>query len=448
MKKIVFATVLALASMSLIVAPMLRAQEQGGQVSLPPDQFNAYQMATTQSDPTAKAAALESFLQTYPQSPVKSAVLDMLMETYQQLRDPDKTLSAASRLLQVDPNNTKALYISVYVKKGQCAKTINATGKASDPQPCDDAAALAKKGLAVPKPAGVSDDDWKKQTAATYPMFHSAVALDNAVSKEDYKGAIDEYTAALNLMSEDQSKSAGLVDMLQLADVYSKPGVKDLPKAIWFYARVWDFAPPAYKAQIEPKLEYYYKKFHGALDGLNDIKAQAQTTTFPPATYSIAPAKSPAEQIHDLLALTPDLNTLALADKETVLALGSKDDADKLWALLKDKLTPVPGVVIEASTTVIKVAVTQDAKDSKTPDFTVNMKKPLEEKEVPAVGTEFALQPAAELDGTYDSYTQIPAAGTSAPSVQIVLRDGFIQPEKKKAAPVRHRPATAHHTAN
>ncbi|MGA8729500.1 MAG: hypothetical protein WB608_12180 [Terracidiphilus sp.] len=447
MKKIVLASVMALASLSLVIPPTLRAQESGTIQIKDPAEFNAYQMAITQSDPAAKASALESFLQTYPQSVVKQAVLDMLVDTYQQLRDPDKTLSAASRLLQVDPNAMKAIYISVFIKKSQCAKSVNATGKASDPQPCDDAAALGKKGLAVPKPAGVSDDEWKKQTAATYPLFHSAIALDDAVVKEDYKGAIDEYTASLNLMSEDQSKSAGLVDMLQLADVYTRPAVKDLPKAIWYYARVWNFAPPAYKAQIEPKLEYYYKKFHGSLDGLNDIKAQAQTTTFPPSTYQIAPAKSPAEQIHDLLASTPDLNTLALADKETVLALGSKEDADKLWALLKDKLTPVPGVVIEANATVIKVAVTQDAKDSKTPDFIVNMKKPLEDKEVPAVGFEFGLQPAAELDGTYDSFTQIPANGNTPPSVQIVLRDGFIQPEKKKAAPVHHKPAAAHHTA-
>lgn len=447
MKKIVLASVMALASLSLVIPPTLRAQESGTIQIKDPAEFNAYQMAITQSDPAAKASALESFLQTYPQSVVKQAVLDMLVDTYQQLRDPDKTLSAASRLLQVDPNAMKAIYISVFIKKSQCAKSVNATGKASDPQPCDDAAALGKKGLAVPKPAGVSDDEWKKQTAATYPLFHSAIALDDAVVKEDYKGAIDEYTASLNLMSEDQSKSAGLVDMLQLADVYTRPAVKDLPKAIWYYARVWNFAPPAYKAQIEPKLEYYYKKFHGSLDGLNDIKAQAQTTTFPPSTYQIAPAKSPAEQIHDLLASTPDLNTLALADKETVLALGSKEDADKLWALLKDKLTPVPGVVIEANATVVKVAVTQDAKDSKTPDFIVNMKKPLEDKEVPAVGFEFGLQPAAELDGTYDSFTQIPANGNTPPSVQIVLRDGFIQPEKKKAAPVHHKPAAAHHTA-
>ncbi len=273
---------------------------------------------------------------------MKNAVLDELIDTYQQLGDPDKTLSAASRLLQVDPNNMKAIFISVFIKKAQCGKT-------SDVQTCDDAAALAQKGLQVPKPAGLADDAWKQQTGIAYPAFHSAMALDDVV-KKDYKDAQAEYKSELMLYTDDQSKSVGLGDTLLLAQAYSQPGsTQDLPDAVWFYARVWDFAPQNYKNQIEPKLEYYYKKYHGGLDGLDAIKQQAMASTFPPGTFTITKAKSPDEQIHDLIAATPDLNTLALADKETVLALGSKDDADKLWALLKDKQTPVPGIVIEAT---------------------------------------------------------------------------------------------------
>ena len=49
MKKIVFASVMALASISL-VAPMLHAQEQAGTISInDPAEFNAYQMFSTQS---------------------------------------------------------------------------------------------------------------------------------------------------------------------------------------------------------------------------------------------------------------------------------------------------------------------------------------------------------------------------------------------------------------
>jgi hypothetical protein len=436
---------MALAGVSLVSVPMLRAQapDSSGTIKInDPAEYNAYQMFSTQSDPKAKAAAGESFLTTYPQSVVKSAVLDSLIDTYQSLQDPDKTLSAASRLLVIDPNNMKAIFISVFIKKTQCAKTSNA-------QTCDDAAALAQKGLAVPKPANVSDDDWTKQKAATYPVFHSTIALDDALSKKDFKGAEDEYTSELKTMPDDQTKTAGLNDTLLLAQAYSQPGPgQNLPAAIYLYARVWAFAPANYKAQIEPKLEYYYKKYHGNLDGLQDIKTQAQASALPPSTLKIDPAKSPAEQIHDLIAATLDLNTLALADKETVLALGSKEDADKLWALLKDKQTPVPGVVIECNPekTQIKLAVTQDAKDAKTPDFIVNLKAPLTSAEANLCqpGFEFKTQPSAELDGTYDSYTQIPATATAAGSAQIVLREGFIQPEKKK--PVAHKPAAAHHT--
>jgi len=451
MKKIVFASVMALASMSL-VTPMLHAQEQSGTISIKdPAEFNAYQMFSTQTDPKAKAAAGEQFLTQYPQSVVKSAVLDSLIDTYQQLQDADKTLGAASRLLQVDPNNMKAIFISVFIKKTQCARSVDATGKSKDPQTCDDASALASKGLQIAKPAATSAEDWAKQTAATYPLFHSAIALDDTVVKKDYKGAQDEYKAELNLYGDEGSQKGGLNDTLLLAQAYSQPGsTQDLVKAVWYYARVWDFAPANYKSQIEPKLEYYYKKYHGGLDGLDGIKQQAQASLNPPGTFAISPAKSPQEQIHDLIANTPDLTTLALADKETILAYGSKDDADKLWALLQGKETPVPGIVISVSPdfTQLSVAVTQDAKDSKTADFIVNLKEPMKEAEQKLYqpGFEFKTQPAAELDGTYDTYTQKPATDTTSASAQIVLKDAFIQPEKKKT-PV-HKPAAAHHKAH
>ena len=443
MKKFVFASVMALATMSLVYVPALRAQDSGTITIKDPLEFKAYKDATGQSDPKAEAAALESFLTTYPQSVVKQDVLNRLVDAYQQAGDADHALSAAKRLLQVDPGNMKAIFLSVAVEKNQCQKT-------SDGQTCDDAAALARNGLKAAKPAAVSDADWKKQTDAAYPIFDSAIATDDVYAKKDFKAAVQDYRTELMLLPPEATTTpgVGMSDTLNLAEAYAKLSPPDMINAVWFYARVWDFAPAGFKPQIEKKLDYWYNKYHGGLDGLDAIKTQAQATEFPPGTLTITPADTPAQKIHKILANTADLNTLALADKELVLTFGAKEDADKLWALLKDQPTPVPGAVTEATASVIKIAVTDDAKQAKVPDFIVNLKEPLADKDVPAAGADFGLssKDQAEVDGTYDSYTVIKDADGNPSSVQIVLRDGAVVPVKKKA-PV-HKPTAAHRAAH
>ena len=168
MEKLIIALVMALASISLACTPVLGAQNS---ITIKDQaEFKTYQMASTQSDPGTRASALEGFLEAYPQSVVEGTVLNTLIDTYQQLRDVDKVLSAASRLLQTDPNNIKAILLSVLIKKDQCAKT-------RDAQTCDDAAALAQRGLSIPKPADRSDADWQKLTGGIYPTYRAAIAL-------------------------------------------------------------------------------------------------------------------------------------------------------------------------------------------------------------------------------------------------------------------------------
>jgi regulator of sirC expression with transglutaminase-like and TPR domain len=162
MKKLVFASAMALAAMGLVSASTLRAQDAGqGQGTIQisnPAEFNAYQQASTQTDPAAKAAALEQFLTQYPQSVVKKTVLDQLLDTYQQLNQADKALSAANRLLQIEPNNPKATLLSVFLDVAACKKNVDQkTGNLTDAQPCDNAAALSEKGLTAPKPQGMDD---------------------------------------------------------------------------------------------------------------------------------------------------------------------------------------------------------------------------------------------------------------------------------------------------
>ena len=171
----------------------------------------------------------------------------------------------------------KAIFISVFIKKRQCAKTVDPkTGLSIDPQTCDDAAALAQKGLRAKKPAGISDDDWKKLTGGTYPT----VSLGHRFGRHCLQGrttraGISEYRTELMLYPADQTTSGpsrnaatgrGLCQQEPDArrqgcrgqgesGTDPRPsraegrhgrkecGWKRLVQAVWFYARAWNFAP-------------------------------------------------------------------------------------------------------------------------------------------------------------------------------------------------------------
>jgi len=145
MKKLVFATAMVLAGTSLVSIRALRAQDSGQSIQIQdPAEFNAYQNASTQTDPAQKCSALDSFNKTYPQSVAKKLALDSMIDCYLASNNPDGVIKAAGGLLQVDPSNMKAIYYSVLLKKQQCGKSLDASGTSTDTQTCDDTGALAQ----------------------------------------------------------------------------------------------------------------------------------------------------------------------------------------------------------------------------------------------------------------------------------------------------------------
>ena len=445
MKKFFIASVLAsapalvLPTLGISSAPFALAQAapaaSSDQITIKdPAEFNSYQNATTQTNPQAKASASESFLSTYPNSVVKKAVLDGLVDAYSAF-DPVKTVDAAKRLLQIDPNNLKALYLIAFLDKQQ-ANQAAASDPAKQATLLDDAAGYAQKGLVAPKPAEEKDDDFKKQTTVIYPFFDSVIAYDDLYSKKDSKAAIEEFRKELEFLSTNNpdatKKDQGLNDTLILGQTYTQQTPPDMINGVWFLARAEDFAPDNFKPQIDKQAQYWYKRYHGKPDGFDDVKAKAMTSIFPPADFTITPAPTPADTANNVVATTSDLSTLALADKEYILANASKENADKVWDTIKDKTSEIPGTVIAATASQLQIAVTEDAKADKKADFTVNMKEPLKDAEIPAVGSD-----VKGLIGTFDSYTQSPA--------QIILRDGEFEKEKK---PVARKPSAAHRKAS
>ena len=125
MKKVDLTSLLAAAGAASFT-PYLLAQDAGasqgaagtgqGQVTLPPDEFNAYQAAEGQQG-AAKITALQGYLQKYPNSPVKSQILTDILGAATQTGDKAKILDASSQLLAVDPQNLRALAFEVYTRR-------------------------------------------------------------------------------------------------------------------------------------------------------------------------------------------------------------------------------------------------------------------------------------------------------------------------------------------
>jgi hypothetical protein len=411
-------------------------------------EYAVYNNAITQTDQKAQAAALEQYLVQFPQSALKEDTLGRLLALYSTF-DAAKTLDAADRLLKVNPNNVKALYAEALILKSQAAAITDPTAQQAG---LDTAASYAQKGLAAPKPACMSDADFNTLKATEYPSFYSVIGYA-AVIKKDSPTAIDAYKKELAMVPAAATQTPGdaLQDIYWLSVAYVQANPRDLLDCAFYAARVAAYAPDQLKAQFTKAAKYCYDHYHGGDDGYDALVAAATANLNPPDGLfaSIKPAPTPAEQIHTIIASTPDLGTLAVADKEMVFQYGSPEDAAKVWDTIKGKSFQIEGVVAASTPTQLQLEVTDGAQQSKTADFTVNLAPPddADKKLTPlqakaaaakaaAIAAATAVGATATVSGTYDSFTPNP--------VMITMKDGeVILPKAAKPTPhpVAHKPA-------
>lgn len=421
MKKFVLVALLAASAQFASAAPQASFGNQSAQsnIQLDPAEYNAYTAATSTQDPAQRAAALEAFLNTYTNSKVKKDVLEALITSYQQAQQPQKSIDAANRLLQIDSNNLRAL-----VTIAGLDRYLAIQKNPPDQAMLDQAAAAAAKGLAAVKPMDVSGDEFQKEQKDFAPIFEDAKGVDEQ-NKKDFQAAIKDLTQALKDTPPDQvNQGNGLQDQFLLAQSYAASNQPLL--AAYYFARVSAFAPQA--ADILKNAKYYYHKYHGKDDGFDQFQAMAKASLFPPDNLAtlVTPAPSPTDIANNLVTTTPDLSTFGLADREFLLANSSPENADKVWAAMKGKTAEVPGIVISATPDTVQLAASDDAQQAKVADVTIKMAEPL--KAVPPMGSQ------QTYIATFDSYTR--PSGNQP--FMIIMVDG--QP-KAKPAPAKRSPA-------
>jgi hypothetical protein len=452
MKKVVLASLLACLSAYALIGsglPSALAQDAsaggaapaaaaGGQVQMPAAEYAVYNNAMTQTDPKAKAAAIEGYLTQFPQSAVKLATLVTLMATYSTF-DSGKTLDAADRVLQLDPTNLRALTYETYLREAP-AQAI--TDPAAKQTALDTVASYAQKGLTA----------FKTLTGTAYPIFYSAIGFA-AFNKKDFPGAIEAYKKELTVAPEAATKTPGsvLLDIYYMGIAYYQSTPPDYLNCTFYATRAAVYAPDAFKTQTaSPAAKYCYTKFHGNADGYDAVVTAATANLNPPDGLfaSIKPAPTPADFVNQVFATTPDLSTLNPGDREFILQNGTPDQAAKIWDTMKGKSVEIPGaLVIASSPTQIQVAISDDAVQSKTADFTFNMAAPddADKKLTPlqakaakakadAIAAATAVGKTITIDGTYDSYTPKPIMITMTNGAVVLAKAATPKPAVRHTA--------------
>jgi len=392
-----------------------------------PAEYNAYVNAVQQSEPAAKAQAIEAFLQTYPNTVMKEDALVSLMSAYQQAGNAQKTVDTANRVLQANPNNIRALALLAYYYRNMASQ-----GGADAAKNADLAMQYGQKGLDAlpntPKPEGMSDADFTKFHNELSAIFEGAVGFaalqkkDLATAQKDLREAV-EHEATPNIAD---------IYPLATADLEAKPMN---PEGFWFIVKASQLAQGPGQQQILDYGRKKYIRYHGSEDGWADIVKQAQASTgvMPPAGFTVAaapPPPSPAEQAADLVK-SKDPKTMSFAEWQLVLSSGNTQAADTVFNAIKDKTVKLVASVISASPTKLTLAGSADDIDDKKADIDLTMEKPLPAKLVPAVGT------LTQFQATVSSYTPNPFMLTMTDGV---LLDKNGNPVGAAAAPAHKAP--------
>src|SRR6266700_1908735 len=341
-----------------------------------PAEYNAYITALNTQDPAAKATAMEAFIEHYPQSIAKMEAMTQAMSAYQQAGNQAKVEEAARKILEVEPNNVRAMAILVFIEASQ----------ATTPEKVEKARKDAMSGLDAlskwTKPSDTSDADFAKLRTQMADIFEGAAGLGYLQIK-DYAAARDHLSKAYQL------EPTNLQDAYRLGIALLSMTPMDV-NGLWYIAKAYNLAGAnaAAKKAISDYGKAMYKRYHGGVDGWDELlaAAAAQPTLSPDFATSIKPAPTECDVAADAGKNAAELSfqdyEFVLSHRDCSPAAG--ESAKTVWQVIQDKQkggevkVKLPGVkVITSAADFVDAALTEDNQAADKADVHMIMEKPL-----------------------------------------------------------------------
>ncbi|HLW53602.1 MAG TPA: hypothetical protein VKW06_12235 [Candidatus Angelobacter sp.] len=397
-----------------------------------PAEYNSYITALNTQDPAQRAAAMEAFVKQYPQSVVMTDALEQAMAAYQQAGNATQVETTAKRILQLMPNNIRALAIVVALDRAK------ATG--GDQAALKEMCGYAQTGLqqlpSWQKPDGMNDPDFEKLKNQMAQIFNGAAGFC-ALQSKDNRNASGYYLKAIQIDPND------LQDTYQLAISYLETDPMDL-HGFWYGAKALRLAGNNAAAvnAIAPYLKAKYKKYHGKVDDWDQFVTTAASQSSAPSADDLAKLIPPAPTPCDFAVQAVKDNKpedLSFSDKEFILSKAgcspaNKDAADKIWQNILDMekngeaRLEIPIKVIAATKDSVEAAVSDDNQAAGKVDMHIELEKPV--LKPPAPGT------MTKIIGVITQYTPEPFLFTmqhgELPQPKPPVRKGPVRKTVKK----------------
>ncbi|HZQ01510.1 MAG TPA: hypothetical protein VFB13_18335 [Reyranella sp.] len=433
-----------LKQIALVLALLLAAVAAPAQNASPvqnPAELKAYTSAINTKDAAKRAEALEIFIAWYPNSTLRIDAYEQLMASWQVANNPDKAVAAASKLLQIDPDNLRALANRAYVGRTHAA--------AGDAAALTQAVAAAEHGFAAigkwKKPEAMSDSDFGKLKLQVMAIFNGVMGFA-ALQAKDYAKAKRYYLDAVTVDPDNLQD----VYQLSVAELEGRP-VDAL--GFWYAARAIAIARGSKTESAASSIEKYarsrYQRYHGSEEGWEAIVARASGERLPPDNFarSISRLMTPQERAVQLVT-DNEPGALSYADWELVLSHrdfspANKTAAERVWRAIADKQRggearlKIPIKVIKASPERIEGAITEANQASNTADLDVAMARPL--TPLPAVGAKIAIV------GLLSDYRALPFAfvmtGAELAQESMPVAGGPCADPRPKVCTREYRPA-------
>jgi hypothetical protein len=356
-------------------------------------EYDLYVSVTKETNDAKRLEYLNTWKEKYPDSAFKLERLQYYLNTYKNLNNGAKMLDTAKQLTAEDPKNLTGLY-------WQTLLTVSLANPAPEALDAGEKAANSLiANLDANKPAGATDEAWKKEKATLEGIAHTTLGWA-AMQRKNSDAAEKSFAAALDAIPNNAQ-----VDYWMGATILAGRKAERQAEALFYFARAAAMEGPGALAgpAKEKAVEYFtklYTTYHGDASGIEDIKKYAAANPKPGADFKLL-SKHELANIKDqeFAKSNPQLalwmrvkNELAAANGEQYFAGNVKDTA----------LPPLKGRVISHKPAKFPKEIVVGIEKADVAEITLKLENPPKGAVKADPGTEI------EFEGTPVAFTREP----------------------------------------